>query len=394
MAKKPPSDIDDKLARVLEYQRALTGFSRVAGESMVPDRLMQHAAAQVSALTHVGRVKVMRYRPDRGDLLVEAGVGWKSGVVGHATLGIDQASPPGRALQTGMAVTIEDLPNDPEFRVSDLLADHQIVSVINVPILLDGQTWGILEADASTPRSFDETDVAFLTIVANILGAALKRCELESKVVDARAECTRTKTEQEVVLAELQHRVKNNFQVILSFLALQRRDATPENSQERFTSTMDRVHAIALAHDQLTHRDAGGSVEFGDYLRALCANINPYRESVRIHVEADPTAMPLDRAVPAGLIVNELVTNSLKYAFGGEGGAINVTFCADRATGEACITVEDDGHGMSAQSGKGQSGHGLGTKLVHAFINQLHGRIERVEIPRGTKVRAYFPIPM
>jgi two-component sensor histidine kinase len=361
---------------------------------MVPDRLMQHAVAQVSALTHVGRVKVMRYRPDRGDLLVEAGVGWKPGVVGHATLGIDQASPPGRALQTGMAVTIEDLPNDPEFRVSDLLADHQIVSVINVPILLDGQTWGILEADASTPRSFDETDVAFLTIVANILGAALKRCELESKVVDARAECTRTKTEQEVVLAELQHRVKNNFQVILSFLALQRRDATPENSQERFTSTMDRVHAIALAHDQLTHRDAGGSVEFGDYLRALCANINPYRESVRIHVEADPTAMPLDRAVPAGLIVNELVTNSLKYAFGGEGGAINVTFCADRATGEACITVEDDGHGMSAQSGKGQSGHGLGTKLVHAFINQLHGRIERVEIPRGTKVRAYFPIPM
>jgi two-component sensor histidine kinase len=104
--------------------------------------------------------------------------------------------------------------------------------------------------------------------------------------------------------------------------------------------------------------------------------------------------MPLDRAVPAGLIVNELVTNSLKYAFGEEGGAIHVTFCADRATGEACITVEDDGHGMSAQSGKGQSGHGLGTKLVHAFINQLHGRIERVEIPRGTKVRAYFPIPM
>jgi hypothetical protein len=106
MPKKSPSEAEAKLARVLEYQRALAAFSRVSGESMDPNRLMQHATAQVSALTHVGRVKVLRYRPDQGDLLVEAGVGWKLGVIGRATLGIDHASPPGRAIQTGMAVAI------------------------------------------------------------------------------------------------------------------------------------------------------------------------------------------------------------------------------------------------------------------------------------------------
>ena len=159
MPKRAQSEAEAKLAGVLEYQRALAAFSRVSGESMDPNRLMQHATAQVSALTHIGRVKVMRYRPDQGDLLVEAGVGWKLGVIGRATLGIDHASPPGRAIQTGMAVAIHDLPNDPEFRVSGLLAEHEIVSVINVPILIDGQTWGVLEADASTPRCFDEVDV-------------------------------------------------------------------------------------------------------------------------------------------------------------------------------------------------------------------------------------------
>jgi two-component sensor histidine kinase len=397
MPKRAQSEAEAKLARVLEYQRALAAFSRVSGESMDPNRLMQHATAQVSALTHIGRVKVLRYRPDQGDLLVEAGVGWKLGVIGRATLGIDHASPPGRAIQTGMAVAIHDLPNDPEFRVSGLLADHEIVSVINVPILIDGQTWGVLEADASTPRCFDEVDVGFLTIMANILGTALKRHELERKATDALTECARLKTHQEIVLSELQHRVKNNFQVILSFLALQRRGASAEDTRERLGSTIDRVHAIALAHDQLTQRDSSGAVEFADYLRALCANINPYRESVTIEVEADAQPVPLDRAVPAGLIVNELVANALKYAFGEEGGTIRVTFFIDPAIGEGCLTVEDNGRGMPADAAagtRGSGGSGLGTKLVQAFVSQLNGRLERVPVDRGTKVRVCFPLAL
>ena len=114
---------------------------------------MQHACAQVSRVTHIKRTKVLRYRPDSGDLLIVAGVGWKPGVVGTETLPIDSASPPGRSIQTAAPVIIEDLPNDPEYRVSPLLRDHGIVSVLNVPVMIDGKNWGVLEVDAEEPRS-------------------------------------------------------------------------------------------------------------------------------------------------------------------------------------------------------------------------------------------------
>ena len=152
-----------------------------------------------------------------------------------------------------------------------------------------------------------------------------------------------------------------------------------------------------LISDQLTQRDSSGAVEFADYLRALCANINPYRESVTIEVEADAKPVPLDRAVPAGLIVNELVTNALKYAFGEEGGTIRVTFCIDPAIGEGCLTVEDNGRGMPAGAAAGtpgSGGSGLGTKLVQAFVSRLNGRLEREPVDRGTKVRVCFPLAL
>jgi two-component sensor histidine kinase len=393
MPKRTAADPDAKLQRLLAYQRAVAAFSRTSGEAMPPERLMQHATAQVSGHMRVKRVKVMRYRPDQGDLLVESGVGWKPGVVGQATLGLDHASPPGRAIQTAAPVVIDDLPNDPEYRLSNVLAEHGIVSVVNVPILLDGQTWGVLEVDAETPRHFDEADVGFLATFANILGTALHREALERKAADAIAECARAKNQHEVLLTELQHRVKNNFQVIQSFLALQRRHSTTKESRDRFASVMDRVHAIALAHDQLSLREGAGAVEFADYLRALCANINPYQESVAIEVEADATTVPIDRAVPAGLIVNELVTNSLKYAFGEDGGLIRVTFAAKPGIGEGCLTVEDNGRGMPG-NGAGREGGGLGLRLIDAFVQQLNGRLERDEVERGTKVRTCFPLAL
>ena len=112
------ASIEERVVRMHDYQHALAALSRAASESLGPERLMHYVTAQVSRVTHIKRVKVLQYRPDRGDLLVVAGVGWKPGVVGAVTLGIDSASPPGRAVQTAAPVIIEDLPNDPEFRLS------------------------------------------------------------------------------------------------------------------------------------------------------------------------------------------------------------------------------------------------------------------------------------
>ena len=373
-----------KLDRLLDYQRALLAFGHIASESHPPASLMQHPTAKVSRLTRVSHVKVMRYRPDPGDALIEAGVGWKPGVVGQVSLSTDRRSPVGRAIQTGAPVVIEDLPNSPEYRYSALLRDHGIISVMNVPVPVGTRTWGVLEIDHEQPRSFDEADIGFMTAAATLLGMALQRWETEQATARAVEALNQEKSRAEILLRELQHRIKNNFQIILAFLSLQARHADAEN-RERFGRVMERIHAIALAHDLLSQREGGSSIEFDRYLRSVCANIDPRRENVMVEVDASPTVMPLDRAVPVGLIVNELVTNALKHAFDEQGGTIRVAFTVE--LGEGRITVEDDGRGTSPADLRG-----LGLSLVDAFAQQLQGRVDRPPVERGTRTTVYFPL--
>ncbi|GEO12736.1 sensor histidine kinase [Microvirga aerophila] len=377
-----------ELKRLNEYQRTLAAFSRVASEVLPTERLLHYVTAQVSRVTHIRHVKVMCYRPGKGDLLLVAGVGWKPGIVGNTTFPLDNASPPGRCMQTAAPVVIEDLPNDTEFRMSPILREHGIVSALNVPIRIDGRTWGVLEVDADEPRAFDESDVTFLGTMANILGIALLRHETDTKAAEAVAESAREKSFAEVVLREFQHRVKNNLQTIISFLALQRRHASTPEDRSRFVSVMERIHAIALAQDQLSFETGVSNVEFSDYLRALCANIDPQRENVTIQVETERgSLLPLDRAVAAGLIVNELVTNSLKYAFDESGGIIRVTFTVSPDQAEAHLAVEDNGRGM----GPPRKG-GLGLQLIDAFTTQLDGQVEQEPVAKGTRTCVSFPL--
>ncbi len=381
-------NVDDRAGRLAEYQQALAGFSRIAAETLPSQRLLHHAVAQVSRVTRIRHVKVLRYRPETADLLIEAGVGWKPGVVGHVALPIDQASPPGRCFQTAAAVAIDDIEGSGEYRLSPVLREHGVVALLNVPLRVDGRLWGVFEVDTATPRHFDEADTLFLTTFANILGMAMQRIETERSLLDSLAESAHAGVQADILLRELQHRVKNNFQVIISFLSLQRRAALDEGNKARFASVIDRIHAIALAHDQLSFRGGtSGNVDFADYLRALCANIDPHRDGIRIEVEADRADIPIDKVVPAGLIVNELVTNSLKYAFDESGGTILVRFSASHDIGEVCIEVSDDGRGIvEPRAG------GLGLTLVKAFVGQLFGRIDPCPAERGSCTKICFPL--
>ena len=103
-------------------------------------------------------------------------------------------------------------------------------------------------------------------------------------------------------------------------------------------------------------------------------------------IEVESARIPLDRAVPIGLILNELVTNSVKYAFGEDGGVIKITFKVNEAIGEAEISVGDNGRGM----GPTRSGS-LGLKLVESLSRQLGGRLAMPEVPKGTTTVVTFP---
>ena len=248
------------------------------------------------------------------------------------------------------------------------MREHGIVSVLNVPIMVDGTHWGVLEVDTVEKTSFGEFETHSLSIFANIIGLSLAKDAARAAAAEAASAITNSRSETEIMLRELQHRMKNNLQVIVGFLALQGRQSSTDEARERIGRVMDRVLAIGLAHDQLSFKNSAASVEMRDYLTALCANIDPRRPQVTLDTDFDAATMPLDRAVPVGLIVNELVANSVKYAFDDEGGIIRITFRLNTVIGEAELSVADNGRGM----GPTRPGS-LGLRLVESLTRQLGG---------------------
>ena len=388
MAKARQPDQTERLARLGEYHRALAGFSRAASALLPRDRLLQHICAVVSGVTNIRHVKIMRHRPDHGDLLLEAGVGWKPGVVGHQTFALVLDEPPGRAMQMGAPLAVQDIRKDAEYRLTPILAEHGIVSLLNVPVRIDGRVWGLLEVDTDEPRVFDDDDITFLTAAANILGVGLARLETQEKLEHSAAERSRENAFHKVVLREFKHRVKNNLQTIIAFLSLQRRQAGARDETGVISTIMNRVHAIALAQDQLSFTDDIREVDFADYLQALCANIDPHQERVTVELDVKgDIRLSLDRAVPVGLIVNELVTNAFKYAFDDAGGSIRVSFGIAVEIAEALLVVEDDGKGM----GTPRPG-GLGLQLVKTLAAQVNGQFAQETVARGTRFCLRFPV--
>lgn len=390
MAKKNNKAGDEDETRLAEYLRALSGLSRISSELLEEERLLLHVCGVVSGVTHIKHVKVMKYRPDDGDLLLVAGVGWKEGIVGTVTFPLTPDDPAGRAMQTGMPVFVEDIRADKDYRESPVLAEHGIVSLHNVPVRIDGSIWGVLEVDAEEPRSFADNDLTFLTSVAHILGTSLARLRAEAKAASLAAEYARKRQFHDVMLREFKHRVKNNLQTIIAFLSLQKGKSPSQGDARLLTTIMNRVHAIALAQDQLSLDDDIREVEFADYLHALCSNIDPHQDriSVELDVRGDIT-LPLDRAVPIGLIVNELVTNAFKYAFDEQGGIIRVTFRIAPEIAEGHLIVQDNGRGL----GEPRDGS-LGLHLVKMLTTQIEGKFSHEPADRGTRFCLRFPLPV
>ncbi len=230
----------------------------------------------------------------------------------------------------------------------------------------DGAAWGVLEVDSSSPRDFSQDTVEFLTAAAAVIGAAVQRHTYIGSDTAALAEAAAEAQRQEVLLRELQHRVKNNFQIILASIALQKRRLVNGEVHRALDHVASRINAISLAHDQLAPRQNAQAVDVAAYLRALCTSIEQQVDNVAIDVQADEIELSIDRAVPLGLILNEAATNSVKHAFGEDGGRITIRLQAGVGYGEARLTVTDNGHGLQSPRPGGS-----GLKLIASLARQM-----------------------
>jgi len=188
----------------------------------------------------------------------------------------------------------------------------------------------------------------------------------------------RALAEKTALLGEVHHRVKNNLQVVSSLLSLQARNAPPA-AQALLEESQGRVKAMALIHQLLYERHDFSEVDLGTYLERLAALLRESmlrdRRRIELRVECrQQVALDLQRAVPCGLLVTELVTNAIKHAFVDErAGRVHVLLDTDDQ-GQGRIVVSDDGVGLPAGLEFGQV-RSLGFQLIPLLVDQLHGQL-------------------
>jgi len=192
-----------------EHQRVLIDLARYATETEDLQRFLDDLVVRVAAAVEIDHVKVLRYRPTHGDLVIDAGVGWNPSSLKAVSFATDLASPPGRTFQTGQPVLIEDTNDAPGFRVSIPLKEHKIISLLNVAIFVDSAVWGVLEIDSTILRGFTEDTTVFLTGVAALVGLVIHRVKAQGAQSQAIATAAQESRKHETLLNELQHRVKN-----------------------------------------------------------------------------------------------------------------------------------------------------------------------------------------
>jgi two-component sensor histidine kinase len=217
-------------------------------------------------------------------------------------------------------------------------------------------------------------------------GAAITLCEL------AATHLRTSLAEKEILIKEIHHRVKNNLQIVFTLLDLQSGYIMDEQSLEIFRESKNRIRTIALVHEKLYQTRKFTAIDFNGYLESLADHLfrsyvmDPERTSLEIDAEA--VELGIDDAIPCGLIVNELVSNSLKYAFpDSQRGKITIRF--QKGDNELIVmTVADNGVGLPPGLDISAT-ETLGLQLVTILARQLRGSIE-LEREQGTKITIKF----
>jgi PAS domain S-box-containing protein len=200
----------------------------------------------------------------------------------------------------------------------------------------------------------------------------------------------RALAEKEILLKEIHHRVKNNMAVISSLLSLHERGIADPTAREVFQAMRGRIKTMSLVHEQLyrsgdfKHIDLGAY--FGQVARMLVQSQDDASGRIKVVREISNVTLDLERAIPCGLILTELVSNALKHAFPeGREGTVRISL-SERGAGEVELAVEDDGIGYDAAATSG-----FGLHMVGLLVQQINGTIDH-DVDAGRRVVVRFPL--
>jgi two-component sensor histidine kinase len=296
----------------------LARFGELALNSASLDEILTEACRLVAEALGTSMAKVIELQDDGRTLFMRAGVGWKPGVVGQATLQLDDASSEGHALRLGEPVVSPDKGKETRFEYSSFMQDNGVQAFVNVPIIggRDKQPFGILQVDSTNPRDFGESDILFLRSYANLLAASVSRIQAQDVLETSNIELAnlvekyKSVSDYQIFLSrEMDHRAKNILGVVQAVVRLTRAEGVPD-----FVEAIEgRIAALARAQNLLSV-DRWSGADLHALLRGELAQFFKATTGGPI-VELDgPTLLlPPGVAQPFSLALHEMATNAVKH---------------------------------------------------------------------------------
>lgn len=383
------------IEKLLRQQAALANFGSFAFLESDLQKVLSEAARICAESLEAPYSKICRYRPVENDLLVVAGYGWEPKVIGYVISQADESSTQGRAFITGQPVILEDIRKNNSYNLPSFYAQHGIVSTVDVLVKGTDGPFGVLEVDCSNQRTFDVHDINFLTGFANVVAEAVSTAERISTLQATLLQMKTLIAEKEVLLeekgvlaAELQHRVRNNLQLVYGML-LRQIEVADSKGKEGIRAIARRVMSLANVYNHLLGNGLVQTIDFAEYLKSLCASLQNFQEKgpfeITLICKAEPMALELDLVTSLGIIVTEITSNAFLHAFPAGPGTIRVILA--RKDGAGILTISDNGIGFAEE--KESKRHGVG--LIKRLMEQAKGTAQ-LKSDQGTVWTLIFPV--
>ncbi len=321
---------------------------------------------------------------DEDSLSVVASLGFaREDKVAELHFPFDERFPNYRVVKNGMVLALADIRSDfPHFLTEEnLFESGHIRSWMGIPLIAGGEVIGMITLDRTSVDPFDAEDIELATVLANHAGVAISNAQLYQRV-------QRANETHKMLIRELHHRVKNNMQLVSSLLTLRAADLE-ESAREAVGEIRTRVQALSAVHDNLIRVGSFDHIVLAPYIRRLVDEIEegyaPYDRGIRITVDV-PGALyaDMDRAVPLGLMVSEMVLNAVKHAFPSDaaestrrsrskGPTVSVRIESEDGQRGASLTVQDNGVGIEPATVRDNS---FGFTLIGTLCEQLGATME------------------
>jgi two-component sensor histidine kinase len=269
--------------------------------------------------------------------------------------------------------------------VKEILQFQGIKSVLSVPMMIDGECIGFAGFDSvREKKEYSKREIRLLNLFVQMLVNVFSRKKQEDLLYSQIKE-------REILINEIHHRVKNNLQIISSFLYLQSQYTKDKNIKQILNTTNNRIKAMAILHEKIYKGDNLDKFSFKTYLEEINRQLFDhygYDKNIDFELEIEDININLNRAIPIGLIINELVTNAVQHAFVGKSKGVLIVKVFSKNS-SLIINIEDNGVGFNIEKIKEEGS--LGLVIVDSLINQLGGSYN-IESKDGTEYHISLPM--